>query len=509
MKDLNKLIQSLHPLERAVIPVLENDISLVDITKKTELKEVEVMRALQWLENKGIIKIHQILKELINLDNNGALYVMEGLPEKRFLKVLTEEDKLTLDEIRENGHLTKEEVNIALGLLKKKGAIEIMPGTRVDITEEGRILIDKTSLEEDFLKKLPLETNHLSEEEKYAYEELKKRKQIIRTDVLKTRYVKLTKLGEELSNLKLSNQFIDSLTQDMLINGSWKDKNFRRYDVTINVPKICGGKRHFVNQAVDYIKKIWLELGFQEMKGSMVQTSFWNFDALFTAQDHPVRDLHDTFYLKEPSKGKLPKKSLIDNVKKTHENGGTTGSKGWGYSWKREEAKRNVLRTHTTVLSAKTISLLKESDLPVKFFSVGKCFRNETVNWSHLFELTQVEGIVVDPNANFKHLISYLKEFFLKMGYEKVRVRPAYFPYTEPSAEVEAFHPIRKEWVELGGAGMFRPEMIKPLIGKDVPVLAWGLGMERIIGEYYNITDIRDLYKNDLKQLREMKSWMR
>ncbi|MBU4503028.1 MAG: phenylalanine--tRNA ligase subunit alpha, partial [Nanoarchaeota archaeon] len=403
----------------------------------------------------------------------------------------------------------KDEITISLGLLKRRGAIEILPRTRVDITEEGRILLDKETLEEQFLRKLPLEIAHLSPEEKHSYEELKRRRQIIKTDIRRIRHIKLTKLGEELVKLKLSNQFVDTLTQDMLINSTWKEKNFRRYDVMINVPKIYGGKRHFVNQAIDYIKRIWLDLGFQEMKGPLVQTSFWNFDALFTPQDHPVREMQDTFYIKDPMKGKLPKKDLVDSIKKTHENGGNTGSKGWGYGWKREESKKNVLRTHTTVLSAKTISMLKETDLPVKFFSVGKVFRNESMDWSHLFELTQVEGIVVDPNANFRNLIGYLKEFFLKMGYEKVRVRPAYFPYTEPSAEIEAFHPIHKKWVELGGAGMFRPEMVKPLIGKEVPVIAWGLGMERIIGEYYNMTDIRELYKNDIKQLREMKSWMK
>lgn len=509
MRDLNKLVQTLHPLERAVMPVLENDIDVETLTRKTGLKEIEVMRALQWLENKGVIKIQQTLKEIINLDKNGALYVMEGLPEKRFLQSLTEEEHMTLDEIREKGHLTKEEVNISLGLLKKKSAIEILPRTRVDITEEGRQLLGKATLEDKFLKKLPLDAAHLSAEEKYAFEELKKRKQIIKVDLTRIRRVKLTKLGDELSKMKLTNQFVDSLTQDMLINGAWREKNFRRYDVTINVPKINYGKRHFVNQAIDYIKRIWLDLGFQEMTGPIVQTSFWNFDALFTAQDHPVRELQDTFYLKYPAKGKLPKKDLVDSVKKTHENGGNTGSKGWRYSWNREDAKKNVLRTHTTVLSAKTIAALKESDLPAKFFAVGKCFRNETVDWSHLFELIQVEGIVVDPEANFKHLIGYLKEFFFKMGYEQVRVRPAYFPYTEPNCEIEVFHPAKKEWIEMGGSGIFRPEMIKPLIGKDVPVLAWGLGLERTIGQYYDIIDIRDLYKNDLKQIREMKAWMK
>ena len=161
------------------------------------------------------------------------------------------------------------------------------------------------------------------------------------------------------------------------------------------------------------------------------------------------------------------------------------------------------------MLSAQTISKLKEKDLPAKFFSVGKVFRNEDLDWKHLFEFYQVEGIVIDPNANLQHLKGYLTQFYKKMGYEKIRMRPAHFPYTEPSLEIDVFHPIKKEWVELGGAGIFRPEVVKPLLGFDCPVLAWGQGMGRIISEYWEIVDIRDLYKNDLKQLREMKKWLK
>ena len=170
---------------------------------------------------------------------------------------------------------------------------------------------------------------------------------------------------------------------------------------------------------------------------------------------------------------------------------------------------QNVLRTHTTVLSARELSKLKKEDLPAKFFSVGKCFRNESLDWSHLFELVQVEGIVVDENVNFSNLLAYLKEFFGKMGFEQIRVRPAYFPYTEPSVEVDVFHPIKKKWIELGGAGIFRPEVVKPLMGFDCPVLAWGLGLERTVSDYYNISDIREIYKNDLKQTRNMKAWLK
>ncbi len=146
-------------------------------------------------------------------------------------------------------------------------------------------------------------------------------------------------------------------------------------------------------------------------------------------------------------------------------------------------------------------------DLPKKFFAVGRNFRNETLDWSHLFEFNQFEGIVVDKNANFRHLLGYLKEFFKKIGYPQARFRPAHFPYTEPSVEIDVFHPVHKKWIELGGAGIFRPEVVVPLLGEWVPVLAWGPGLDRQLMEYFQITDIRDLYSNDLKQLREIKKW--
>jgi phenylalanyl-tRNA synthetase alpha chain len=147
--------------------------------------------------------------------------------------------------------------------------------------------------------------------------------------------------------------------------------------------------------------------------------------------------------------------------------------------------------------------------LPAKFFAVGKCFRNESLDFSHLFEFNQTEGIVIDPDANFKHLLGYLKAFARKMGYERVRFRPAYFPYTEPSVEGDVYDPVHKKWIEVIAAGIFRPEVVKPLLGEDIPVLAWGPGIDRMITGAYGITDIRQLYQNDVKQLREMKEWMK
>ena len=147
--------------------------------------------------------------------------------------------------------------------------------------------------------------------------------------------------------------------------------------------------------------------------------------------------------------------------------------------------------------------------MPGKYFTVGRVFRNEKLDWKHLFEFHQVEGIVVDPDATFSQLIGYLRVFFAKMGYPEIRLRPHHFPYTEPSVEVDVWHPVRRQWIELGGAGVFRPEVAKTLTGEDVPVLAWGLGLERIIVDKFGFTDLRDLYRNDLAQLRETPSFLR
>ena len=247
-------------------------------------------------------------------------------------------------------------------------------------------------------------------------------------------------------------------------------------------------------------------MGFKEMSGNMIVSSFWNFDALFTPQDHSVREMQDTFFINK--KTELPDKKIVKAVKESHEEG-VKGSRGWKYNWNEEEAKKLVLRTHTTCLSAQTLAKLDKSNLPAKFFAIGKNFRNETLDWSHGFEFNQTEGIVVDKNVNFRHLLGYLKQFFEKMGFKKIRIRPSYFPYTEPSVEIDVWHAEKKKWLELGGAGIFRPEVTIPLFGEDIPVLAWGPGFDRTLMDYYEIKDLRELYKNNIAQLRKMKFWIK
>lgn len=515
-----QLGKTLHPFERAVLPLLATTTSTTpsgsrsilfsELLQKSKLKDVEVMRALEWLENKKLLTKEKRERSLVYLGNNGSLYQKTGLPERRAISTLKEKP-LTLKQLKKAASLDAEELNAALGTLRRLQAITITKDkeTTITLTSSGSQLLTKETPEEAFLKKeFPLHLKKIKEQDKFAFEQLQKRKDMILTKEETDWEVTITNLGSDLIKLGVyQKDQLGRLLPSTIISGDWKKKEFRPYDVTINVPSLHPGKKHIVTQAIEYIKRIWLELGFKEMQGNIIQTAFWDLDALFVPQDHPARDMQDTFYLASPEHGALP--PLSAKVKATHESGSTTGSTGWRGHWSEQEAKQLLLRTHTTVLSAQTLAKLKQSDLPAKFFAVGKVFRNETLDYSHLFEFYQVEGIVIDPNANMKHLKGYLREFYRKMGYPDVRIRPAHFPYTEPSCEVEVFHPVKKKWLELGGAGIFRPEVVIPLLGKDIPVLAWGLGLDRIISSYYAITDIRDLYKNDLKQLREAKLWVK
>ncbi len=502
-----EILESLNPDERKILVFL-NERSFDEILKKSGFDRTRTLRALQFLSNKGVVKLEIKKIKIVDLGNNGVVYLKNGLPERRLLNMLAEKKNVKLNEARKLAKLSENELKASVGALKKKAIIE-MQGERISLAASMEEVVKKT-LEEQFLESLPLYFDNLTPEQKYAFESLRLRKDIIEINDEQEVNIELTDLGKELMKEDLSklSNLIEILTPEMIKASTWKGKKFRRYDIKSRVPEIYGGKRHFVNQAIEYARKIWIELGFEEMSGSLTQTSFWNFDALFTAQDHPVRELQDTFYIKDVT-GKLPNKELVKWVKKSHE-AGVEGSKGWRYSWSEEDAKRVILRTHTTCLSALTLAKLKEiKNKTGKFFAVGKCFRNETLDWSHAFEFNQTEGIVIDKNVNFRHLLGYLKEFFRRMGFEKIRFRPSYFPYTEPSVEIEVYIPEKKIWLELGGAGIFRPEVVVPLLGEYVPVLAWGPGFDRMLMDYYEIKDLREMYKNDLNHLRKMKVWIR
>jgi len=504
--NINKILESLSPNERRILPHLEAG-SVTEICKKSNLDKISVIRSLEYLKNKKLVSLSAKQRKIIDVGVNGALYRKRGLPERRLLSLLEEKRIIKLEDAERQSGLSAEEFKASLGALKKKAFIELKNGKI--ILSANRAEIAKKSLEEIFLESLPLYLDSLNAEQQHALKSLEKRKEILMISEEKTMEIALTELGRRIISLGIKGkELIEQITPEMLGKESWRGKRFRRYDTSLPVPVIYGGKRHFVAQATDYGRTVWTEMGFKEMSGPLIATSFWNFDALFTAQDHPVREMQDTFFIDK--KEELPDKKIVKAVKESHESG-VAGSTGWKYKWDEEEAKRLVLRTHTTVLSAQTLADIKAKglELPQKFFAIGRCFRNETLDWSHGFEFNQTEGIVVDRNANFRHLLGYLKAFFAKMGFEKVRFRPGYFPYTEPSVEIDVFHPEKKVWLELGGAGIFRAEVTVPLLGEPVPVLAWGPGFDRLLMDYYKIKDLRELYKNNLTHLRKMKFWMK
>lgn len=443
------------------------------------------------LESEGLIRTKESVDEVVSLCEEGKEYAREGLPERRALELL----KKGPVEMKSLG----KEAPIAMMWLKRKGWADIDKGV-LRMTGKGRKA--GRGKDERLLELLAGGEKRRSELRGFedAIELLRGRKDLIRTREVRSFEAELTPKGKAfLKKPVVSDQGgVSSLTPEMLKTGSWRGRGFREYGIREAV-EVWPAKLHPLKIAIEKIRRTFLEMGFSEAKGDFVESAFWNFDALFQPQDHPARELADTFYL-EGVEHELPPHHK--EVKSMHEKGGEIESKGWRYEWSPKTAKKAVLRTHTTAVSAR---MLTEIRPPAKVFSVGRVFRNETLDYKHLAEFYQVEGIVVGEEVNFRNLLWYLKEFYNRLGFEKVRFRPAYFPYTEMSCEPEVWFEEKGEWVELGGSGIFRPEVVKPLLGVECPVLAWGLGLERPLMLKLGLDDLRTFYKNDLDWLRGYK----
>jgi len=485
----------LHPLERKVLEGLKKLNGKGTAEQVAEAGGVEKIQAERFgysLSQKGIVKLEKKESQVTGLTELGKKYLKEGLPEKKLLKTLGS-DKKSIPDIAKAANLEQKEVSAIMGVLRKNAWVSAIPGEKgVELSLTG---LGKTAANQE----LPTEKalSGVSKNEKIDEDTLSELKRRGLATVETKSHYELTLKGE----VKLGTGKTEQrLTHEMLKTGKWKGVKFRKYDLNTPVPKVFGGRFHPLTIAKNKIRRIFLELGFEEAEGPLVESTFWNFDALFQPQDHPARDLADTFYLKNPKQTRLPDKKIVAEVKKAHEEG-TVGSTGWQYSWQEAVSKQPILRTHCTAVSARWLA---KREPPAKVFSIGRTFRNETLDYKHLPEFTQIDGIVIDESVTFKDLLGYLKEFFYRMGFEKVRFRPAYFPYTEMSVEPEVWLEERGEWIELGGSGIFRPEVNEPL-GIDVPVLAWGLSLERPIMMRLGLKDIRSFYyRNDLKWLREV-----
>jgi len=425
---------------------------------------------------------------MYQLTPDGRKYARSGMPEYKLVQ-LARKKTTSIEEARK----TIDDFSIALSWAKRLGCVSIEKNTIKfvkDCKDQSEALrrIERKEQVEDQVLAVLIQRNLVEK---------------VRDDIHKIAEKQL------MSAAKGGRLEIGMLTPEIIMTRKWDDSRvtFKPYNVSAPGRTLYPGKKHILTYYTEKIRRILLDLGFTEAEGPFVESSFWNFDALFQPQDHPARELADTFFMSEPKESKLPER-FLNSVRKAHESG-TPGSTGWGYKWSEAIAKKPILRTHNTAVSARSLAFLTQAGIkpPIKSFCISRVFRNETIDYKHLPEFTQIDGIVADESVSFRNLLGYLKELYNRLGFEKIRFRPAYFPYTEMSTEVEVYFEDKKEWLELGGSGIFRPEVTEPL-GINVPVLAWGVSLERPIILKLGLNDIRNFYyKNDLKMLRSTPVW--
>ena len=469
----------------------EGPLSPHEASLESQLGEKEVMSAASWLRSKGLVDISENSKVYLFPNDEGKKYAEQGLPERRAVEWLNQMGESLVDELP----LDDNEKRVVIGWLKRKkfadlektdNGLKLIPTGNLDETPDENVLVllSRKAMVEDEI-----------DEEGLA---LLKGRQVLSNREEVSRLFTLTDEGQNYDITNIDENIIGELTPEIIQSGDWKDKKFQRYSTETTLDSSEFATLHPLTRFTEEIRSIFLQMGFTEIEDDYVESAFWNMDVLFIPQDHPARELQDTFYLSEPASFVISDEELLEQVKSIHEDGGDTESVGWGSNWSKEAAQQALLRTHTTVGTIRYLS--DNPEPPVRVFSVGRVFRREALDSTHLPEFTQVEGIIVEPEANFGMLIGVLKEFYRRMGFHDVRVRPAYFPYTEPSLEVEVRFGDR--WLELGGAGIFRPEVTAPF-GIECPVLAWGLGLERLAMLHLGIKDIRILYQSDLQWLKD------
>ena len=480
------------------------------------LQDSAIMRNALTLQENKFLTIHAKIQNIIKLTSEGETYAQKGLPERNLIKAVEAlGGTANLKEAAEKAGIEPQFIQIAQGwVIRKKWAIYTPQNNTLHITEAFlHQAVIPEGCDETLLKHLGSRP-HVSQEDLSpdlvaASDQLKKRK-LLTIEPKTTRTFQITEEGKKatksvsvaLTASVTVKPIITQLKPQDIINGTWKKATLQKYNIQASVDKVWGGKKHPYLQFLDEVRAKLVQLGFQEMTGTAVETSFFNFDTLYVPQDHPAREASDIYYIKDPQSGDITQHAkALEHVKETHENGWKTGSTGWGYKYSLEATQRLILRGHGTCLSARTLEAGK-FEVPSKHFSIARVYRPEITDKTHLSEFNQVEGIIIDKNLNLKDLLGVLGKFALEIaGADKIRFKPDYFPFTEPSVELSAY----KEgygWVEFGGSGIFRPEVTLPL-GVKEPVIAWGLGVDRLFMMRAGIDDIRQIFSQDLGWLRK------
>ncbi|MBI5147125.1 MAG: phenylalanine--tRNA ligase subunit alpha [Thaumarchaeota archaeon] len=460
----------LHPIEKTMIKILKETPNLTpeEIAERSNLSIDQTRRGIEWLRLKNLAAVLESEKSFVALGKNGLASIEEGLPERKLVRLI-ENQPMSFDDLRKK---LLDEISIAIANAKRNDWITIQKGESSSVVSLKQ-KPDQTSEEKLILlvgkNKIPVE--HIKDLS--ALESLKKRPDYIIIETIKSKTVSLTDEAKVID--------LDSIDSGAI-------------DVTADAPVIFAARTHPLKDTINEIRETFVSLGFTEVLGNFAQPSFWNFDALFTPQDHPAREMQDTFYIKGKTAEKFATPSQIRQVSDSHK-------KGWKYDWNVDAAKKMVLRTHTTCVTVKYLAENKPEEARV--FSLGRVFRNEKVSYKHLVEFNQVEGIVVGKNVSLRDLMGIQREFYRKLGLSKIKFWPTFFPYTEPSLQTMVYNDKLEKWVELFGMGIFRPEVTKPF-GITRPVLAWGGGIERIAMLKYGLNDVREFYNNNLGWLRSV-----
>ncbi len=454
----------LHDIEKQIIKLLQSTPNLTEeqLAQETKLSMDQIRRGVEWLRQKKLADVSELIDITYSLGKNGLDASLHGLPERRLVNLVRNGPK-TFDEIRSS--LQGLDFNAAIAHAKKNDWINIEKtdtGSMISLKQEPTVSQDEHLL---------LLIDKAQKPSPESLRSLMERPDFIIQHEKKTKTVSLSETGKNIDLEKLDSDAID---------------------VEADVPHVHAARIHPLKDTINEIRETFVHLGFSEILGNLSQSSFWNFDALFTPQDHPARELQDTFYLKDLNAKQLATPTQIKNVSNAHK-------KGWRYYWDIQEARKMVLRTHTTCVTIKHLADKKPDE--ARIFSLGRVFRNEKLSFKHLAEFNQVEGVVVGKHITLRDLMGIQKEFYRKIGLTKVKFWPTFFPYTEPSLQSMVYNEKHGKWIELFGMGIFRPEVTKPL-GITKPVLAWGGGIERIAMLKFGLDDVREFYNNNLSWLR-------
>ena len=498
-------IATLHPIEKTILASFMKSgkkefIDFQELVAISNLSPDQIRRGIEWLKARRLIEVHEQDTLSYSLGPDGISASKSGLPERRLVKsVAASGDQSDLSSIAKQ---LGAEFSVGLGHARKNRWVNI-EGDRIYVTPESA----KKEMEELILERIEsageLTQDDLSKEELEAVHSLKSRMEgFIKEKHVKKIGVKLAVDVESLGSM-VSRDEIESITPALLQSGDWRNRPLRSLDVTSPAPTIYPGTKHPMRLLMDEMREAFVSLGFEEITGLNTQSALWNFDALFIPQDHSAREMQDTFYISSVRANLDGFKTEMKNIRDVHENGGSTGSRGWQYKWNEDEAHRVVLRTHTTAVTISYLAKFKPKE--ARIFSIGRVYRNEKSNYKHNPEFFQIDGVMTGPKLNLRNLIYVISKFYSKLGFNEIKFWPTYFPYTEPSLQTMVFLKDTQRWMELGGMGVFRPEVTKPL-GIENPVLAWGLSLDRLVMLRYGVQDIRQLFGSNMSWLRDRRA---